>query len=280
MIIIVEGIDKVGKTTLCRMIERRYRDKIDIRRFRDNTRYAHGHTNMIVNTEKNNTIVSLIEAGIIKNIILDRFHITEFVYGVIDRSYKNNDMWDIDKRLADIDKPDTSIEDSDSDDIDQGMSFDGHIQNDVILIYVVPVDIDSSSEKHGYNLERHLKWFNDFYKNTSIKNKIKVDYKTLNLALEFIDGFIKIDDSGESTKPIGGVEMELKTHTIVFDENSKTYNLPVVNTKFNVYVNGLYMTENVDYIIDRTVIPNIIIFKDIYKQENICTLTYFVKKEV
>lgn len=205
MIIIVEGIDRVGKTTLCEMIEERYKEVMDIRRFRDNTRYAHGHTDMMVNTEKNNTIVSLIEDGIIQNIILDRFHITEFVYGVIERSYKNVDMYDIDRRLADIDKSDTPIEEEDGEDVvvvvDPGMSFDGHIQNDVVLIYVVPVDIKVSSEKHGYNLERHLKWYNDFYDNTSIKNKIKVDYNTLYLALDFIDEILGIKDSEEEEEP-------------------------------------------------------------------------------
>lgn len=203
MIIIVEGIDRVGKTTLCEIIEERYKDILDIRRFKDNTRYAHGHYNMMVNTEKNNTVVSLIEAGIIKNIILDRFHITEFVYGAIERAYKNVDMYDIDKRLADIDKPDTPIDEEEDgkDVIDPGMSFDGHIQNDVLLIYVVPVDIKTSSELHGYNLERHLKWYNDFYDNTLIKNKIKVDYNTLDLALDFIDEILGIKELEEPEAP-------------------------------------------------------------------------------
>lgn len=202
MIIIIEGIDRVGKTTLCEMIEEKYVESVGFRRFRDDTRYVHNHLNREVNTEKINTLQNLLEAGFIHNIILDRYHITEFVYGAIERSYKNIDMYDIDRRLAKLDSKDTSEEEEDGVDvIDPGMSFDGHIQNDVVLIYVVPVDIKISSEKHGYNLERHLKWYNDFYNNTLIKNKIKVDYKTLDLALDFIDEILGIKDLEEPGAP-------------------------------------------------------------------------------
>lgn len=210
MIVIIEGIDRVGKTTLSEIIEDKYKESVGLRRFRDDTRYVHNHLNRAVNTEKINTLQNLLEAGIIDNIILDRYHITEFVYGVIERSYKNVDMYDIDKRLAELDRKDTPEEDGE-DVIDPGMSFDGHVHNDVVLIYVVPVDIDMSSEEHGYNLERHLKWYDDFYKNTLIKNKITVDYETLGLALDFIDEILGQEDSeepGGPEEPIGPSEGE------------------------------------------------------------------------
>ena len=63
MIIVVEGIDRVGKTTLCDMIEERYRNVLDFMRFRDDTRYAHSHGDRLVNTEKINTLQNLMEAG-------------------------------------------------------------------------------------------------------------------------------------------------------------------------------------------------------------------------
>ena len=166
MIIIVEGIDRVGKTTLCNMLEKRYKNLLDIKRFRDDTRYAHGHTDMDVNTEKINTLMNLIENDIVRNVILDRFHLTEFVYGAVEREYGNADMYDIDKRLSEVDK---------------------RYNNMVVLIYVVPTDIKASSEEHGRNLERHLKLFNNFYNGSFIENKIKVDYNTLGQALQFID---------------------------------------------------------------------------------------------
>lgn len=223
MIIIVEGVDRVGKTTLCEMIEEYYADIMNIRRFKDDTRYVHNYLNKEVNTEKNNTIVNMIEQGVIENIILDRFHITEFVYGVVERSYKNVDMIDIDRRLADIDKPDTPVDDENNeDDIDPGMSYDGHIHNDVVLIYVVPVDIKRSSEEHGYNLERHLRWYNDFYDNTLIKNKIKVDYETLELALDFIDEILCIKKEEE-------VKEEIEVHSISVESEPEESILTINN---------------------------------------------------
>lgn len=200
MVIIVEGIDRVGKTTLCEMITRRYTDDyMDFwHYFRDDTRYVHNHLNREVNTEKINTLQNLLEAGYIANIILDRYHITEFVYGAIERSYKNMDMYDIDRRLAKLDMKDISDEE-----IDPGMMYDDIVHNVVVLIYVVPMDIKMSSEEHGHNLERHLKWYNDFYDNTMIKNKIKVDYETLGEALEFIDELLGIKDDSEETEVPG-----------------------------------------------------------------------------
>lgn len=182
MVIIVEGIDRVGKTTLCEMIEERYKDFMDFVRFRDDTRYVHNHLNKEVNTEKINTLQNLLEVGLVDNIILDRYHITEFVYGGIERSYKNMDMYDVDKRLAEL------------------------IGEGVVLIYVVPTDIRMSSGEHGYNLERHLKWYDDFYKATLIKNKITVDYETLGEALDFIDDLLGIKDSEETEVPGGSTE--------------------------------------------------------------------------
>lgn len=161
MVIVVEGIDRVGKTTLCEMIEQQFSD-MQLLRFRDDTRYIHHHKDMYVNTEKINTLQNLMEAGFVDNIILDRYHITEFVYGSVERSYKNENMFDIDTRLA--------------------------VMGTVILVYVVPTDIKASSSEHGKNLERHLKWYEDFYNNiTQIKDKIKVDYETLGDALDFIN---------------------------------------------------------------------------------------------
>ena len=173
MIIVVEGIDRVGKTTLCDMIEERYRNVLDFMRFRDDTRYAHSHGDRLVNTEKINTLQNLMEAGFVDNIILDRYHITEFVYGGVERNYKNIDMFDIDERLSKM--------------------------GAVILIYVVPTDVEKSSREHGVNLSRHLAWYNDFYDHiTKIEKKVKVGYETLDAALTYIDSVLGINTSGET----------------------------------------------------------------------------------
>ena len=227
MIIIVEGIDRVGKTILCRNIIERYKDSIHFIRFRDNTQYAKHHNNIWINTEKNNTIVSMIEEGIVDNIILDRFHITEFVYGAVDRHYKNEYMYELDARLAAIGTKDTpDIEQDEEEDIvDPGMLFDSHVYRDVVLIYMVPVDIRKSSEEHGHNLERHLKWFDDFYRSTLIKNKIRVDYKTQYLALDFIDKLLGIKEEseepetpGESVEPSEGEGEKVEDNKVIYEK--------------------------------------------------------------
>lgn len=174
MIIIVEGIDRVGKTTLCDKIIDKYKD-YNFRRFRDDTRYAHSHNFKDVNTEKINTLQNLIEEGFVDNVILDRYHMTEFVYGGCDRQYKNDDMYDIDRRLAALPKRDRHP-----------------IQ--VVLIYMVPTDIERSSAEHGKNLARHLRWYESFYETTRIKNKVRVDYFTMDEALAFIDQILWTED--------------------------------------------------------------------------------------
>lgn len=197
MIVIVEGVDRVGKTTLCEMIEEKYRESMNFMRFRDDTRYAHNYLVRAVNTEKINTLQNLIESGFVDNIILDRYHMTEFVYGACDRGYNNGDMFDIDRRLAELDRKDTADGEGE-DDIDPGMSYLGKFQKDVVLIYMVPTDVARASARHGKNLERHVKWFDDFYKNTKITKKIKVDYPTRWEALDFIDEILGIKELGET----------------------------------------------------------------------------------
>lgn len=175
MVIIIEGIDRVGKTTLCDRIIEKYKGQYDFKRFRDDTRYVHSHNFKDVNTEKINTLQNLIEEGFVDNIVLDRYHMTEFVYGGCDRAYKNEYMFDIDRRLAKLPVRDRN-------------------PINVILVYMQPVDIERSSAEHGKNLSRHLRWYEDFYNSSRIKNKVKVDYLTMDEALAFIDRVLWVQD--------------------------------------------------------------------------------------
>lgn len=67
---------------------------------------------------------------------------------------------------------------------------------------------------------------------------------------------------------------KLKTYSIEFDGTSDTFDLPLDDISYNVYVNGIYYTESEDYSISRTVSPNQIIFNDVYENYESCTLTY------
>lgn len=153
MIIIVEGVDRVGKTSLCeQIIEAANKNEgIELKRFRDDTRYyKYTHDDRKLNTEKANTLTNLIENKMVDNIIIDRFHLTEYIYGLADRAYINNAMVDIDDRLSKLDN--------------------------VLLIYVQPQDIDWSSEQHGSCLRFHDSMMAGFYNYSKIKMKIKCEF--------------------------------------------------------------------------------------------------------
>lgn len=72
---------------------------------------------------------------------------------------------------------------------------------------------------------------------------------------------------------------ELETNEIDFDGNSMEYSLPIDDVNINVYVNGICLSENRDYTLDRSVSPNSIRFNDIYESDDICKINYLKKVE-
>lgn len=63
---------------------------------------------------------------------------------------------------------------------------------------------------------------------------------------------------------------------ITCDGETITFDLPEDNTKYDIYINGLYMTESIDYTIDKENNPNQITFNEVYDKDDICTLIYYV----
>ena len=164
MIIIVEGIDRVGKTTLCNKLKEEFDVPI-----------LH-HESIISNNKKDNeneTDKSLLTLEVCditnSSIILDRFHLSDFVYGTIERNYNIDSAIDhfkmIDNILSEM--------------------------NDVFLIYVLPTDIQESSKQHGKNLKIYDNEFYDLFKHSKIKNKWRCTYNTLNEVIEFIKVNVK-----------------------------------------------------------------------------------------
>lgn len=162
MIIIVDGIDRVGKTTLCNLLS----ESLDYPISKDDVRYALTYDDMLIGTEKNNTFVNLIEQGCLKNIIFDRFHFTEFTYGVIERGYINTFMIDIDKRLSNL---------------------------NVLLILVKPTDVNFSSNEHGKSLNKHNAVFNALFECSQIKNKIVTDYTKFDETVKYVRGIVFLE---------------------------------------------------------------------------------------
>lgn len=160
MIIIVEGIDRVGKTTLCKKLA----DATGYKVFRDDTRYFGNHENAYINTEKINTLQCLIDDGIVNDIILDRYHLTEIVYGAYDRGYQNETMHDIDERLSS--------------------------RKDVILLYVKPTDIMRSSIEHGKNLKRHNTLMKKLFIISKIGLKLDLSYNEIDEAVDVVSRIV------------------------------------------------------------------------------------------
>lgn len=154
-LIIVEGIDRVGKTTLCKAIKDIF----------SNTNVAVCHDGFFSNynmttqvaIEKTLTTINILESledvnGIF---VLDRFYFSEIVYSKIERDNNSKSYFTIlDKKVA---------------------------QFDPILILMRSEDIRTSSNEHGKDLSKHEHEFL-YLKNswTSIKDKYCLSYKGIN----------------------------------------------------------------------------------------------------
>lgn len=98
-IVILEGIDRVGKTTIRDMLAKEHM----FQSLKDETVHSLG---------SKVDYPSYVQGGIhgitlgIENfahgldVVIDRFHFTEWVYGITERGYAPNYTWEIDKRLA------------------------------------------------------------------------------------------------------------------------------------------------------------------------------------
>lgn len=84
--------------------------------------------------------------------------------------------------------------------------------------------------------------------------------------------------NGNSYKPISGGSgvdgVDLKTGSIEFDDVETTFDLPIDDKEVNVFINGMYLTENEDYTIDRTARPNRITFLETWEPTDICTIVW------
>ena len=146
-IIIIEGVDRVGKSTLCEKIK----EKLPCYTFsenRDNIDFSNLKAGQV--TRQQHQLLSKLERN--KIYIFDRFHISEAVYGYLKRNYdiiKDRKFFEsIDNRLADM---------------------------AAVLIYVMPTNIKEAEERHGCSLNEDLKIFSHFVSESKMQ-KIFCDY--------------------------------------------------------------------------------------------------------
>lgn len=85
------------------------------------------------------------------------------------------------------------------------------------------------------------------------------------------------EDTGENDEE-EEFDMEFKNGKIIFDGTSTTFDLPIGYVAIQVYTNGLYLSEDVDYTINKSTSPNTITFNDVFKESDTGTLVYLVKK--
>lgn len=160
MIIIVEGIDRVGKSTLCKMIS----DEYKIPTYTHIGKRDFSKINNDIETDK---FFQILEICKLSNsfIVFDRLYFSDYIYGLLERNYDKDNA---DKNFSNLD-----------------IFIEKNLSN-AILILVVPTDIESSSKEHGKSLNEHNRLFLEKFAESRIKNKIKCDYCTLNDAVRFI----------------------------------------------------------------------------------------------
>lgn len=180
MVIILEGIDRVGKTTLANKIKEVFngeifkaqRVEIPYASLDENNALSYGYCMGQVQLF-NQTYANDKE----RHIIIDRFHWTEYVYTKLQRDITLDDWYykNIEREML-------------------------RNKKGYFIIQMMPIDINVCSRMHGSDLSRHQKLFNEVYKDSELL-KYKCTYKTGDLALgaieEFIDGKYTIQGGGK-----------------------------------------------------------------------------------
>ena len=154
--IIVEGIDRVGKTTLVNLLK----EKTGWPVLDDSYLYETEdmRKDKRVNVEKIKTIVNFAR-DVSDKFIVDRLHWSEMIYGYCDRGYDNVvPVLDIEDELVKVGAK---------------------------IILVVPTDIESSSKQHGKDLSKHVKIFEAVFDDSKMK-KFRCDYNTLSDAVRWV----------------------------------------------------------------------------------------------
>ena len=175
MIIIIEGIDRVGKNTLANMLSERFGipiykqeriggNEIQLNITVRNSGRLQKSSNLLMNYTRARTLVDFWNwVGYTNNIIMDRFHWTEAVSSLVDRH-----------------SPEvrTMMENIEAEMLKQKDKY--------FIIQVMPIDIKWSSRQHGSDLVRHQKEFDDLY-NKSKLNKYRCTYYSYDMCINEVE---------------------------------------------------------------------------------------------
>lgn len=150
MIIIVEGIDRIGKTTLCNKISEV--TKIPIHKYNGIIPYSEMKNKQ--ETDKMLSLIQLVEETK-TDIIFDRFHLTDCVYGIVERGYK------VGKALKNVRL------------INERLQQYAEAGNTVCVLLMRPTSLMKSSEEHGTDLSYHNQMFDEIWRNYFTRGALK-----------------------------------------------------------------------------------------------------------
>lgn len=156
-IIVVEGIDRVGKTTIANKIriESEYDPFMKFQMFKHDESFV-SYDKMDTDNEADKMAQLLTIADMFNcNVLFDRFHLSDFVYGIVGRGYKFSDAY------HNMQAIDTMLSDMNS-----------------VLVYVKPTDLKRSSDEHRSDLTMHDRLMDAAF-HDSLMNKIEVDYNVV-----------------------------------------------------------------------------------------------------
>ena len=165
MIVIVEGIDRVGKTTLCEKLreERGYvilKDSLEY----FSEKCFHTADISLASAAKIETTFAFLkqlhDSGV--NVVVDRCHLTEKVYGTINRGFCGSSWIDDfeDKLISEL-------------------------RNKALLILVEPTNIDEACQRAGEDLEPHAKSFAKLFEKSRM-HKYKTTFFKLDDAVNYV----------------------------------------------------------------------------------------------
>lgn len=153
MIVILEGIDRVGKTTIAKELE----SKLGFKIFKKDRIYGNSIPDKnaaLVNYGNALGIVDVLNwDGFNDNIVIDRFHWTEAVYSLCDRDNREAKKLMGYVELKMLEK-----------------------KEKYLIVYVRPTDIKFSSRMHGSDLSQHLEEFEKLYSHTQLPKYIATFY--------------------------------------------------------------------------------------------------------
>ena len=166
MIIIVDSIDRVGKTTLCEKLAKGTGLKI-YKHSEEGKKYSEmtdeGETSTML------AMLSLYKLYPENGVIFDRFHLSNTIYGQLYRNYDPSTSFKnfkkIDKVLSDF--------------------------KDTVLVRVAPCDLERSNREHGKDQTACNELMSQYFNESDIPYKFECTYHTIDETVEKIKNLIE-----------------------------------------------------------------------------------------